>query len=463
MEKAQILIVEDDAIVAMDIESRLQNLGFIVSGAVSSGENAIKRIAEHDPDLVLMDIVLKDEMDGIEAAEIIRSRFGTPVIFVTAYADEKRLKRAKLTTPFGFILKPFQDKDLKVTIEMALHVNKADVVRRQAEESLRKSEAKLKERMKELNCLYSISALLGLPGISLGEIFEETIMLIPPAWQFPDITAARIVWDGQIFQTENFRKMPWMQTSKIIVHGKPVGQVEVCCLDEQPASNERPFMTEEQHLLNTIAERLGKIIERMSAREALRGSEEKFRSLVDSTNDWVWACDIEGRQTFANEAVKTILGYDVHEIEGILYENLIHPEDQRKTRQWFKSLIEKKKGWKNSVIRCCHKDGTIKFLESTAQPSFDSNGNLTGFIGIDRDFTERKRAEEALRESEEKYRSMMEAMDDEVYICSPDFRIEYTNPAMTRRIGYDATGEPCHKAIHGRDEKCPWCVPMKKF
>ena len=142
------------------------------------------------------------------------------------------------------------------------------------------------------------------------------------------------------------------------------------------------------------------ITNRKRVEEALRESEEKYRSLVDSTNDWVWACDIEGRQTFANKAVKTILGYDVHEIEGVLYENLIHPEDQRKTRQWFKSLIEKKKGWKNSVIRCRHKDGTIKVLESTAQPIFDPEGNLTGFIGIDRDVTNRKKLEAQLQQSQ---------------------------------------------------------------
>ena len=142
------------------------------------------------------------------------------------------------------------------------------------------------------------------------------------------------------------------------------------------------------------------ITNRKRVEEALRESEEKYRSLVDSTNDWVWACDLEGRQTFANEAVKTILGYDVHEIEGVLYENLIHPEDQKKTRQWFKSSIEKKKGWKNSVIRCRHKDGTIKVLESTAQPIFDPEGNLTGFIGIDRDVTNRKKLEAQLQQSQ---------------------------------------------------------------
>ena len=308
-------------------------------------------------------------------------------------------------------------------------LEKADFERKQAE-------AILQERIKELKCLYGISTLLELPGISLDEMFKKTVMLIPPAWQFPEITAACIVLNGQSFQTENFRETPWMQTRKIIVHGKPVGQVEVCYLEEQPASDEGPFTTEERHLLNAIAERLGKILERMRAKEALRESEEKYHSLVDSTDDWVWACDTEGRQTFANEAVKTILSYDVHEIEGVLYENLIHPEDQRKTRQWFKSLIEKKEGWKNSVICCRHKDGTLKFLESTAQPSFDSKGNLTGFIGIDRDITDRKRAEEALRESEERFRTAFEDASTGIALMAKEGYFLEVNQTLCRILGY---------------------------
>ena len=92
MEKAKILIVEDDSIVAMDIESSLKKLGYSVSGTVSHGERAVEKVEELKPDLVLMDIVLKGEMDGIEAAEAIRSRFNTPVVFVTAYADESMVQ-----------------------------------------------------------------------------------------------------------------------------------------------------------------------------------------------------------------------------------------------------------------------------------------------------------------------------------------------------------------------------------
>ena len=143
MAKAKILVVEDDAIVAKDIQYQLKSWGFSVPAIVSSGEKAIQMAKENTPDLVLMDIVLKGEMDGIEAAEIIRSRFEIPVIFLTAHADEKRLERAKLTNPYGYILKPFQDKDLEVTIELALYVAKVDAERKRAEESLKLANEKL--------------------------------------------------------------------------------------------------------------------------------------------------------------------------------------------------------------------------------------------------------------------------------------------------------------------------------
>ena len=150
MAKTQILIVEDDGIIAMDIESRLKQLGYGVSAIVGSGEEAIEKVKENTPDLVLMDSVLKGEMDGIEAAEIIRSRFGIPVIFLAAHADEKRLERAKLSMPFGYILKPFQNKDLRITLEMALYTTKVEAEQRRIQDELRLAYQNLKNSQFQL-------------------------------------------------------------------------------------------------------------------------------------------------------------------------------------------------------------------------------------------------------------------------------------------------------------------------
>jgi CheY-like chemotaxis protein len=121
MAKAQVLIVEDDNITVLELRDRLQRLGYAVSAVASYGEEAIEKAGEKRPDVVLMDIRLKGAVDGIEAAEEIRVRFDIPVIYLTALADEDTLQRAKVTEPYGYISKPFDERELEVAIEAALH------------------------------------------------------------------------------------------------------------------------------------------------------------------------------------------------------------------------------------------------------------------------------------------------------------------------------------------------------
>lgn len=126
MVKKKILVVEDESIVAEHIRRSLQNMGYSVSSVASSGEKAIKEVEEKVPDLVLMDIVLQGDMDGIETANQIRSRFNIPVVYLTAYSDEKILERAKITEPFGYVIKPFNERELRINIEMALYKHKME-------------------------------------------------------------------------------------------------------------------------------------------------------------------------------------------------------------------------------------------------------------------------------------------------------------------------------------------------
>lgn len=120
MTTPKILVVEDEVIVAKTITNQLQQLGYIVADTASSGAAAIAKVTETQPDLVLMDIVLKGEMDGITAATQIREKQDVPIIYLTAYADDQTLQRAKVTQPFGYIVKPFTANDLRVAIEMGL-------------------------------------------------------------------------------------------------------------------------------------------------------------------------------------------------------------------------------------------------------------------------------------------------------------------------------------------------------
>jgi PAS domain S-box-containing protein len=131
-----IMVVEDERIVARDLQKRLQKLGYTVSAVVSSGIKAVEKTKEINPDLVLMDIVLRGDMDGITAAEIIRSQLGVPVVYVTAYADEETLQRAKVTEPYGYILKPFEDRELHTAIEIALYKHEVEKKVKESEQWL---------------------------------------------------------------------------------------------------------------------------------------------------------------------------------------------------------------------------------------------------------------------------------------------------------------------------------------
>jgi CheY-like chemotaxis protein len=118
--KSKILIVEDEGIVALDLESRLRGMGYVVVGVTDSGREAIQKAIETHPDLVLMDIRLKGDVDGIEAAGVIRARLDIPVIYLTALVDEDTMRRANVTQPHDSIAKPFEEDELRTAIEAAL-------------------------------------------------------------------------------------------------------------------------------------------------------------------------------------------------------------------------------------------------------------------------------------------------------------------------------------------------------
>ena len=140
----RILIVEDEGLVAEEIRSRLSKMGYVPVGVAHTGGDAVSRSEELHPDLVLMDIRLNGDMDGIEAAEHIQAKLGIPVLYLTAYTDEDTIQRAKLTYPFGYIIKPIEERELHVTIEIALYRHRVDQEREKLIAELRDALANIK-------------------------------------------------------------------------------------------------------------------------------------------------------------------------------------------------------------------------------------------------------------------------------------------------------------------------------
>jgi len=171
-------------------------------------------------------------------------------------------------------------EDLKKTTTSIDNLNKEITERKEVEKALTKRTHDLGERAKELNCLYGISNLIEQPGISLEEILQGTVDLIPPSWQYPEITCARIILEDGEYRTKNFRETIWRQTGTIVIYGNKIGSLQIFYLEERPQSFEGPFLKEERSLINAIAEQIGKIIDHKQAEGELKRYQEQLEQIV---------------------------------------------------------------------------------------------------------------------------------------------------------------------------------------
>lgn len=175
------------------------------------------------------------------------------------------------------------------------------------------------------------------------------------------------------------------------------------------------------------------VTERKRAEETLKENEERFRSIVETTNEWIWAIDLEGRLTYNNPALEKVLGYTSEEFFGKTFFSFIYEEDRQRVEEKFSTYVANKQGWTNQVYKFKHKDGNLRYLESSSVPVFNREGELIGFRGADRDITIRKRTEGALLRSQ----SALNATRDGVYMFSTDtLRFFYVNKGALEQTGY---------------------------
>ena len=202
--ESRILIVEDENIVSKDIQARLRSMGYAVCGAVATGEEAVAMAGEQRPDLVLMDIMLRGEMSGTEAAEQIHQQVDIPIVYLTAYSDAETLGRAKVTQPYGYVLKPFDDRDLQAAIEMALYRAGMERKLKEAEEALETQRAR-RIRSDHLRSLGEMAAgiahELRQPLTVLYGVAEHIKLTLDHAGQVPEAELRKRV-DAVVAQSE---------------------------------------------------------------------------------------------------------------------------------------------------------------------------------------------------------------------------------------------------------------------
>jgi signal transduction histidine kinase len=183
----------------------------------------------------------------------------------------------------------------------------------------------LKERVKELNCLYTISGIVEKQGLTLEEVLQQTVDVIPEAWQYPEIACSRIILENIEFQSASFTETNWRQSQPILLHGKKAGCLEVFYSEEKPERDEGPFLKEERSLIKVIAERIGEIVVRKRAEEALQESESKNRALLDALPDMMFQVNEEGvligfhegQFDIARLVPSRLLGKNLYEIRAL--------------------------------------------------------------------------------------------------------------------------------------------------
>ncbi|MHC4644410.1 MAG: ATP-binding protein [Planctomycetota bacterium] len=289
-----------------------------------------------------------------------------------------------------------------------------------AERSL--AENRLQHHVKELNCLYGLSRLIERAGVSLQQVFEDTVILLRNAYQSPGVTCVRITFDGIYYKTDNFEKSELSQYAQIKVRGEKAGVIEVYYL-EAKAEGEEPFLKAERDLLDAVAERLGSVAERKRAEEKLL----LFRNLIEGSNDCIFVIEPKwGRFLDVNDRACDALGYAREELLKMAVKDVEStiPDDS----SWQEQVEELR--CKGDVIvegRFRRKKGGTFFVETSLK--LVTHEKEEYIIGVARDVTDRKQAEEKqarliqeLKTTNEKVESINQELKDFAYIVSHDLK-----------------------------------------
>ncbi|MCP4687211.1 MAG: PAS domain S-box protein, partial [Desulfobacterales bacterium] len=427
--RARIQIVEDELILAEEMRGALTALGYSVSDAVVSGEEAVRLAGETRPDLVLMDIKLRGKMDGVEAAKQILDRFNIPVIYLTAFSDDATLQRAKITEPYGYVIKPVETRELHVAVEMALH-------RRRLEDRLMKSERWLDAT---LRCIGD--------AVIATDDAGRVVFMNPAA---EGLTGWKQVDAKGLDLTEVLRVVDGASgapvedpATRALREETPVGPPKKTVLigrrgAETPIDVNCAPIRDDDGAISGVVLTFRDITERERAEEALRESEEKHRSLIVNIPDVTWTTDQEGVTTFLSPNIEAVYGYapsEIYEAGERLWLGRIHPGDVENVTRAFEALFVDGKPF-DIEYRIRRKDGEWIWAHDRSISTYEKNG-MRYADGVFIDITERKRAEEALRESEEKFSTIFKLSPNALVLTGiEDGKLYEINKSFTRMFGY---------------------------
>lgn len=414
--KVSILVVEDEPIIGMDIRKILQSIGYDVPEVVTSGEKAIEKAEELRPDLIIMDIVLSGEMDGIEAVKGIKKKLNIPVIYLTAHTEKATFERASKTTPYGYLVKPVGKNDLYAAIETAMHRHEMEVKLIESEDKYRNILENMEEGYFEVdlagNFTFFNDSICRIYGYSRDELLGMSYRKIMDDANSREVYEAynRVyrmkkplkAYDREIIKKDGSRIFVEVSVSLIMdPSGEPLGFRGI----------------------------VRDVTERKLADEEIRRSEEKYRTYIKNAPNGVFIMDLEGRFIEVNRAAHRDIGYTEEEMLSMSVSELFSPYGHEENFKHFNRLLHEGRSSGEVLIR--KKDGTdCYFFVEAVRLSDDKS------IGFSIDISKRKEIEKALRESEEKYRTIIEKIEDGYYEVDLAGNFTFFNDSLCRIQGY---------------------------
>ncbi|MEO8512569.1 MAG: PAS domain S-box protein [Ignavibacteria bacterium] len=408
---AKIFIVEDEAITALDIKNKLEKLNYEVVGIKNRGEDALKLINKTNPDIILMDIILKGELDGIETARLINIQRKIPVIYLTAHYDDDTIERSKSTNPYGFLLKPLNDRDLNSCIRMALF-------RFETENKLSESEENLRKTNKMNSILFS-----SLPGLTFiinsKGIITET-----------NNKSNELNLSTEYFLNNDVRKLFHGKTGSKFFHltqqvlesGTEQNLEHIIKVNEHKYTYNTKFIKYTDESVLAIFTEKTKGIE---YEKALKESEAKYKNLVKNTPFSITRLIVKtNKYEFVNDEFVKQSGYTLKEFNDLSneeYQHMIHPDDRDELINGYSKWISSGcKGVKNLVYRIKNKNKEVIWLDSYHFADIAPDGSIAAVNQIYLNINKQKNYEDILSESKQYLDAFFQQSLDGIFIAKID-------------------------------------------
>lgn len=389
--------------------------GFEVVQAASR-EELESRLTEGEYDVVLSDFNILD-FEGLDVIDLMRERApDVPVIIVTGTGSETIAVEAMKRGAADYVIKTLiHIQRLPLTIQAALDKAHLQAEHERVEAERERLLHDTGKRVKELRCMYGVAESIRTRE-TLEQVFEDVVALMPPSWQYPEITRGRIRLDDREWVSQPFENTEWRQNADITVAGKLRGTVEVFYLEECLELDEGPFLKEERDLIDGIALALSRAVEHDQADK----ERERFTHAIEQAAEAIVITDAEATIQYVNPAFEQITGYTCEEAIG---QNPRILKSGRQDDAFYKDMWDTlKRGdvWKGRFVNK-RKDSVFYTEEATISPVRDSSGRTVNYVAVKRDITEELRLEEQLRQAQK-----MEAIGHLAGGIAHDFRNQLT-------------------------------------